>query len=588
MLFITAMAGVHGYAQYQLKIVPVDKDSAFIRKTLTLQTSFKNRSACIQYIYDLPAVLQAKGYITASVDSVHSDSVESSLQLYVGDVFTWAHINTSHTDQQILANANWNDRNFSGKPLDFVQFQHSQQLLLNYLEDNGYPFAKISLDSIVMSNGDMNAVLKIDKGPLYKIDSIRIYGSAKISVDFLKHYLGIADNSIYKKEKLQAISRKIRELPYVEEQQPWNLTLLGTGSVVNLYLKAKKSSQVDALVGFIPSNNAATASKLLVTGQATVNLKNAFGNGESIGLDWQQVQAKSPRLNIAFLQPYLFKSPFGVNFAFDLFKKDSSYVNISAILGVQYAASATQTSTVFIQSLSSNLLSVDTLQVISSHQLPVEADVSTISFGISHEFNNTNYRFNPQRGNELLLTGTIGTKNIKKNNQIVKLTDPSDSGFSFNTLYDTVKLKSYQFRIKVIAAHYFPVGRASTVKLGINSAVFQSPTNFLNELFQIGGYKLLRGFDEESIYASQYAVGTLEYRYLIAQNSFLFSFMDAGWAKNNIPGYNLNHTYLGFGLGLAFETKAGIFNISYAAGKRDDASLNLRQAKIHLGYVNFF
>jgi hypothetical protein len=39
---------------------------------------------------------------------------------------------------------------------------------------------------------------------------------------------------------------------------------------------------------------------------------------------------------------------------------------------------------------------------------------------------------------------------------------------------------------------------------------------------------------------------------------------------------------------MAFETKAGIFNISYAIGKRNDVNLNLRQAKIHIGYVNFF
>ncbi|WP_315820083.1 hypothetical protein [Paraflavitalea speifideaquila] len=45
---------------------------------------------------------------------------------------------------------------------------------------------------------------------------------------------------------------------------------------------------------------------------------------------------------------------------------------------------------------------------------------------------------------------------------------------------------------------------------------------------------------------------------------------------------------MGLGLGMAFETKAGIFNISYAAGKRDDAKFNLRQAKIHFGYVNYF
>ena len=207
---------------------------------------------------------------------------------------------------------------------------------------------------------------------------------------------------------------------------------------------------------------------------------------------------------------------------------------------------------------------------------------------MSYEFNNTNYRFNPRSGNELDLVGSVGTKTIHRNAQIQKLVDPSDSGFDFNSLYDTVKLNSYEFQVKLAGAHYFPLTRTSTLKLGFNGGVFSSPSTYRNELFLIGGYKLLRGFDEASILAAQYAVGTLEYRYLIGLNSFLFSFLDAGWAKNEVPGYELNNIYMGAGIGLAFETKAGIFNISYAVGKRDDTNLNLRDAKIHLGYVSFF
>jgi outer membrane protein assembly factor BamA len=581
------VAGVH--AQYELRVVPVDKDTAFIRKNFAIPGSFTDRSACLDFIYSLPAILHAKGYLTNSIDSIHTEAVYTSIHLYIGDIFKWARIRTKNIDPDILTSANWNEKNFANKPLNFQQFQNVQMQFLDYLENNGYPFAKISLDSIVLEHGNLSANLKIDKGPLYKIDSIRIYGNGKISTDFLQRYLNIPNGSIYKKERLEAISKKIMELPYVQEQQPWTITLLGTGSVINLYLRAKKSSQIDALVGFLPSNNALTGNRILVTGQATVNLKNSFGNGEIIGLDWQQVQQQSPRLDLSYLQPYLFKSPFGINFDFSLFKKDSTYLNISAMLGIQYAASATQTSTVFIQTMSTTLLNVDTLVLIATHQLPDSiADVSSVCLGLNYQFNNTNYRFNPRSGNEFQFIGTIGTKKIKKNSAIVQLVDPSDSSFSFASLYDSLKLNSYEFRLNVIAAHYFPIGRASTFKLGFNGGVYQSPNSFLNELFQIGGYRLLRGFDEQSIYATQYAVGTFEYRYLIGQNSFLFSFMDLGWAKNNIQGYNLNNTYLGLGLGMAFETKAGIFNISYAVGKTNGTDLSLQQAKIHLGYVNFF
>jgi hypothetical protein len=277
-----------------------------------------------------------------------------------------------------------------------------------------------------------------------------------------------------------------------------------------------------------------------------------------------------------------------MNFNFDLFKKDSSFVNVSILLGAAYSVSSRQTGSVFIQRLTTNLLTVDTFSIKNNRKLPPEADVSSVNLGVNYEWLTTDYRFNPRKGNEFAVTASAGTKNIKKNNVIVKLNDASDPAFDFNSLYDTFKLKSYQFRLKVKTVHFFPVSRASTIKTALNGGWFQSPAVFRNELFQIGGYKLLRGFDEESIFCSSYGVATAEYRYLLGQNSFLSAFMDYGITSNNSQGRKLNNNFLGAGAGMAFETKSGIFNITYAAGKRDDQKFNLRQSKIHLGYVNYF
>ena len=117
-----------------------------------------------------------------------------------------------------------------------------------------------------------------------------------------------------------------------------------------------------------------------------------------------------------------------------------------------------------------------------------------------------------------------------------------DPGFSFNALYDSVQLRSYQLRMKLIAAHYFPVGKQGTLKAVLNGGIYSSQSIFRNELFQIGGYKLLRGFDEESIYATQYGVITVEYRNLIGLNSYLFTFMD-GWAKNKYQAINVRNNF---------------------------------------------
>jgi outer membrane protein assembly factor BamA len=580
---------VRGWAQYTLHIIPVDKDSLFIRKELGLTTAFKAREVCTQYIYNLLPLLQGKGYVAASIDSVTYGDNGASLRLYVGDAWRWARIDTRHTDPTLLAAVAWNDKTFTRHPMDMRLFRLRQQLMLDYLENNGYPFAKIALDSVVLSNsGEVSAVLKVDKGPLYKIDSIRIFGTARISNDFLQRYLNIPNGSIYRKDRLEIISKKILELPYVQEQQPWSLTMLAEGSVINLYLKPRKSSQIDALIGFLPSDNPELGNKVVVTGEATVNLQNTLGTGETMKLDWQQLQSGSPRLDLLYQQPFIFHSPFGLNASFDLYKQDSTYINVNLIIGAQYTFSANQNGSVFLQEASSSLLNVDTAAIIASHALPPEADISSTSLGVTYSFNNTNYRFNPRRGNELNFLGSAGTKTVHENSQIAGLTDPSDSGFNFASLYDTVKLHSFQFLVRLDGAHYFPIGRAATLKLGFSGGIYSSPNTYRNDLFMIGGYKLLRGFDEQSILASQYAVGTFEYRYLTGLNSFLFTFVDVGWAKNNVPQYNLNSLFVGTGVGMAFETKAGIFNMSLAVGRTSETPFDFHETKIHLGYVSFF
>jgi outer membrane protein assembly factor BamA len=575
-------------AQYRLQIKPVDKDSVFVHSTLRLQTDFKNELLAREYVQNLPVLLQSKGYPTASVDTVIYNPIGAECSLYVGETYQWANLHIDSADRKLLDAVNLNLRNTKKQTLSFDQVLAAQQKLLDYLENNGYPFAKIKLDSISLVNQQLEAWLRINKGPLYKIDSIRNYGTANISSAFLQRYLGIMNGSYYKKERLISISKKLNDLAFVQEQQPWNMTMLGTGSILNVYLAPKRSSQINVLVGFLPSSTQTENNKLQITGEATINLKNALGNGESIGINWQQLQVKSPRLDLSFLQPYLFGSPFGVNASFNLFKKDSSFVNINMQVGAQYSISASQGGSVFIQSFQTNVLTVDTFLIKNVRTLPEQADIRTVNLGVSYEWFNTDYRFNPRKGNEWQLNLTAGSKTIKKNTVIVGLKDESDPGFDFNSLYDTVKLNSYQFRLKATLAHFFKLTRFSTLKTAVNGGWIESPAIFRNELFQIGGYKLLRGFDEESIFASQYAIGTLEYRYLVGRNSFLSYFIDGGWSKNAAVYSRVSNYYWGTGFGMAFETKAGIFNLSYAVGKRNDTKFNMRQSKIHIGYVNYF
>lgn len=573
---------------YPLQISAVDRDSAFLVSTVGIQTQFTTRYECISYINKLPVLLQLKGYVTASVDTLLYDSASARAVLYIGDRYEWAKLDAGQVDPNILQAVGWRDKAFTDKPMDFSQVQDWQEKIIAYLENNGHPFGKVYIDSFRLEQEKVWAKLKVEPGPAYKIDSIRVIGNAKVSNEFLQRYLDIRNGSPFDKEKLQNISRKMRELSYVEEEFPAKLVWLNSGSFIEMYLKQKQSSQVNVLVGFLPNNDQLSSKKLLITGEANLLLRNALGVGETIGLNWQQLQVKSPRLNIIYRHPYLFGTPIGLDFAFDMFRKDSSFLNVNFQLGAQYVLSNQQSGKIFIQRFQTIVTSANTAFILQNYRLPEDADVSSINVGIDYEYNNTNYRMNPTRGNEFRIITSAGTKKVKRNNEVLELKDPGNPAFDFGSLYDTVKLSTYQFRARVSAARFFPVGRQGTLKMGLNGGFFQSGNIFRNELFQIGGYKLLRGFDEESQYLSQFAIGTFEYRYLIGQNSYFYGFLDGGWGRNNSQNTDVDYTYLGTGLGLAFETKLGIFNLAWAIGRRSDIPFSLRQSKVHFGFVNFF
>ncbi len=575
--------------KYSVQYILSGKDTSNKLEQLGLKFSFDERQSAVTYLNTLPQTLLNKGFVAASVDSLTVDSTAARAVVYLGEQFKWVQINTDSVEKEVLNGIGWNEKEFNNKKVDFLHLGLYEEKIITYYENTGYPFAEVALENVVINGNKIQGDLRVKKGMLYHIDSIRVIGNVKLKNLFLQHYLDISNGSIYNNQKLKQISKLIQELAFVQETQPWNITMLGTGATLNLYLQPKRSSEINVLVGFLPGNSVTGKSQL--TADVHLDLDNALGSAENILLNWQQLQPQSPRLNLGYTHPYIFNSKFGINVSFDLLKRDSAYLQLNSVLALQYIISASQLFKIFYQNENSYLLSggVDTNQVIFSKTLPANIDVSSGNVGLGYTFWNTNYRLNPRKGSEFEISASAGIKKISKNNDIVNLKDPADPSFNFDALYDTIKLKTYRFRAVGSAAHYFPFGKNTTLKTAVKFGWLQSPQTFKNELFQIGGYKILRGFDEESIYANKYAVFTAEYRYLVGINSYFFGFSDVGFTNTKYNITQFSNSFISGGLGLAFETKFGLLNLSYAIGKRNDVKFDIRNSsKIHFGYINYF
>jgi outer membrane protein assembly factor BamA len=584
-LGILFFCNLQAQPSYHLNIVQVDKTDSVGFKSIGVKNVFDDEINCFKYIGGLSNGLYGKGFLTASIDSLATDSLETTIWLFLGKQYKWASLQNGNVSPNILEASGYNEKYFQHKILSYQQVAALINRVLDFCENNGYPFARVHLDSVHIRDGTVSAKIFLDQGFVFKIDSISQQGSAKIAGSYLQHYLGIRQGSLYDESKLQNINSDIASLSFLQQGQPWNIDFLGDQTRLNLYLDPKKSNQFDFLVGFLPNN--AQTGKLLVTGQATLHLVNSFSHGEDIDVNWQQLQYQSPQLHLAFQYPYLFNSSFGLDLEFNLFRKDSSYLNLDEIAGFQYQISATDYFKVYVQNHRSVLLTVDTTTIKLTHQLPANIDESQTFAGFDYSIDRTNYRLNPRKGYQLYLSVSGGVKKIIENNTILQLQN-TDTLFNYASLYDSIPLRSYQTKLLLNVAKYFPIGRAAAVKTAFSGGAIISQDIFLNELFQIGGYELLRGFDEQSIYASQYAVLTLEYHYLLAQNSYFYFFSDDAFVNEKYQ-YGDTHDFpMGLGIGLAFQTKAGIFNVSWAVGRRNDTPFNLRLSKIHFGYLNYF
>ena len=100
----------------------------------------------------------------------------------------------------------------------------------------------------------------------------------------------------------------------------------------------------------------------------------------------------------------------------------------------------------------------------------------------------------------------------------------------------------------------------------------------------------MRGFQEESLLTSSYAVVTAEIRFLLAGLSNIHLFFDYGIIEND--GFkDIPDTFVmpySPGVGLSIQTKAGILRLDYALGQYYGQGFDSRNGLIHLGIQSIF
>jgi len=514
--------------------------------------------------------LASRSFLTNSIDSILVDSSNFVAYFHLGKQYKWTSLRTQTIDEGVLSKIGFRDKLYNNKPFNQKQLHNFYEKVIAFYENNGYPFASIRLDSVVVENNALSGLVHIEKNNLYKIDSVVIKGTATVSDQYIKNYIRIKENDLYNESTVRKMSTRIKELPFIVEVQPPKIYFNEKNAKIVMLLKKKNASRFNGILGIVPDENG----KVRLNGDVKLNLINPFKKGEEIGFNWRAIQNNAQDLKLNLVYPFLLNSPFGLDYNFNLYKKDSTYIDIFNKIGVRYILKGNNYFSLFYHNKTSNLLTQTGFATLTV--LPSFADISTQLYGIGVYNANLDYRLNPRKGYEIDIKGSLGNKKIRKNAQINE------------QLYDGLNLNSTLYTLNSDLALYIPLRKRSVIKLRAQTGYTFNENLFDNELLRIGGLKTLRGVDEEAIFASFYSIQTLEYRFLLEQNSFLYLFTDAAYYEKNTKDNFLSDRPYSFGLGMSFETNAGIFSVSYAIGKQFDNPVQFRSAKIHFGFISFF
>lgn len=572
-------------AQYELRWQPKDTSLQFIEDAFSgVASTWPDTLSLKAEIQRQLGELRSAAYAEASVDVLHRSDSTFVAALHLGPRYRWVALNNGNVAPQMLDAAGYRERLYRGKPLRYTQLRKLQEALLSYAENHGYPFAKTWLDSIRITEGQVRAQLMMDRGPLILIKEILLAGTAKISQPFLQQYLGLAPGRPYDNEQVRRIRTRIQELPFLALSADPTVTFVGDEATIRLPLEKKRASRFDFVLGVLPQNESGrqlNGRRVLITGTFNGELQNQFGRGERLYASFEQLRPETQELELEFNYPYLLGLPFGIDFSFDLYKRDTSYLDLESDLGLQYLFEGGNYLKVFWNNRSSTLLTVDEARLELQERLPENLDVSNAYFGLEYALQRLDYRFTPRRGWRVFLRGGAGVKRIERNNRIVEL--------GYGELYDTLSLRSFQYKASGQLEGYLPLFNRSTLLARLSwGAIFAESPVYFNEQFRIGGNQILRGFDEESIFATRYGLSTLEYRLLIGQNSYLYAFGDAAYVEDRTPVKNVTDWPYGFGAGITFETGVGLFGLSLAYGKRLGNPIDFSAPKVHFGYVSRF
>jgi outer membrane protein assembly factor BamA len=453
----------------------------------------------------------------------------------------------------------------TGGTFRWSDIEFDSNLLLDYFENSGYPFAEVEVSKVEPDSlhGTVAVVLLIRSGPPTSVDFVSFPGVKITREDFLQRESRLRLGEAYRQKQVDSARRRLRRLDFLKSVGDGEIAVNPSGQTgVHYPVEEGRSTRLDIAAGFLPASSGRAAT---VSGLANLEFLNLFGSGRRALIHWERPDSRIQSAEVAYREPWVFGLPLALQFNFGQRIQDTSYVTRKVALradvdfGSNWSAwGSIQQDAVYADSASSAALGIP--------------DNQTVSLESGFSFDTRDHPTNPRTG--VFFSTQAGTGWRHRDQSAANL--PAGS-----------------FRLKrggidaEIAQEFLPfwIADASVHARALETT---EPEVLLPDLYRLGGARTLRGYREEQFLGSRIGWASLELRYWLGPASRFFIFGDAGsfYRQQHVSGSLITTTLFrpATGIGLRLETDLGVWGIDYGIGQGDQ----FLTGKLHISLLSSF
>ena len=515
---------------------------------------FKNKDDVTkqQFLASKLSYYRKKGNLLYSIDSIEIKNDSIITWGYKGQKFTKSQLHFSISNNETFSakvSSSFSNK-FTTSVLNPFEIDRYLKLIQQKFLDVGYPFTTILVDSFQISSPISKIYYSIHPYQHFTWGTIHLKGNLNTNKKQLELLSSISTNSNYQERIKNNSTQRISQFPFIQTIK--NSEVVFTNDSVDLYLYLNETpiNRINGLMGFQPTTNGTYN----ITGDIDLKLYHKLKKLETIEFNWKSLPQKTQQLKGLINFPFLFRSPIGIETEFNLFKKDSSFIEVSQKYNLQYLTQNGLILKTYYNNYNSNKL--------GSNSQNTEKNISINYYGVAISHQKLDHIITPTKGYKFKIDLAAG---LRKNSEGT----------------------TTSYKLQLGLETYLPLSQRNILKISTQNEVLIQPFFVTNELLRFGGLTTQRGFKEQDMTANKRNTSTIEYRYLLENNAYLFLFYDQSWYENKLSAKTYDHPS-SFGGGISFATEIGLFNLTYALGRQMNNPIFIKDGVIHLGYTSLF